>query len=65
MRHTIIIPLSLTYIILGSLNSEAASPYELQQLAAAHFSAGQGISVQAEDGTILVAQQEARPVHPA
>ena len=65
MRHTIIIPLSLTYIILGSLNSEAASPYELQQLAAAHFSAGQGIFVQAEDGTILVAQQEARPIHPA
>lgn len=55
----------LTCIILVSLNSVAAWPYELQHLAAAHFGAGQGIFVQAENGTILVAQQEGRPVHPA
>ena len=38
---------------------------ELQLLAATSFGADQGVFVQAEDGTILVAQQESRPVHPA
>jgi D-alanyl-D-alanine carboxypeptidase/D-alanyl-D-alanine-endopeptidase (penicillin-binding protein 4) len=52
-------------ILLASLNSAAAWSDELQQLAATHFGTDQGVFVQAEDGTILVAQQETRPVHPA
>lgn len=38
---------------------------ELQRLAADLVGADQGVFVQAEDGTILVAQQASRPVHPA
>jgi D-alanyl-D-alanine carboxypeptidase len=52
-------------VLLLSLNPASAWPAELQQLAAAHFGADQGVFVQAEDGTILVAQQENRAVHPA
>src|SRR5688572_28640906 len=52
-------------ILFVSLNTAAAWPNELQQLAAIHFGTDQGVFVQAEDGTILVAQQETRPVHPA
>jgi D-alanyl-D-alanine carboxypeptidase/D-alanyl-D-alanine-endopeptidase (penicillin-binding protein 4) len=51
--------------VLLSFSPAFASPNELQSLAAAHFAANQGIFVQAEDGTVLVAQQENRPVHPA
>jgi D-alanyl-D-alanine carboxypeptidase/D-alanyl-D-alanine-endopeptidase (penicillin-binding protein 4) len=38
---------------------------ELQRLAATSLGADQGVFVQAEDGTILVAQNQSRPVHPA
>jgi D-alanyl-D-alanine carboxypeptidase len=38
---------------------------ELEQLATSIFDSDQGVFVQAEDGTVLVAQQEFRPVHPA
>ena len=44
-------------------NSTAAQVAELQQLAAVHVGADQGVFVQAEDRTILVAQQETRAVH--
>lgn len=52
-------------ILLVSLNVAPARSIELQHLAASYFGTDQGIFVQAEDGTILVAQQETRPVHPA
>ncbi|TMJ38665.1 MAG: hypothetical protein E6G89_11740 [Alphaproteobacteria bacterium] len=47
------------------LRSATAQIRELQLLAATSYGADQGVFVQAEDGTILVAQQESRPVHPA
>ena len=47
------------------LRSGTAQIRELQLLAATSYGADQGVFVQAEDGTILVAQQESRPVHPA
>ena len=37
----------------------------LQALALTHIGAGQGVFVDAEDGTVLVAEAAARPVHPA
>lgn len=52
-------------ILLVSLGPVSAWSSELQQLAATHLGADQGVFVQAEDGTILVAQQEKRAVHPA
>ena len=51
------------FICLG-LGASAQVP-ELQLLAAKSVGADQGVFVQAEDGTILVAQQDSRPVHPA
>lgn len=42
-----------------------AAELPLQQLALTHVGADQGVFVQAEDGTILAAQRETRPVHPA
>lgn len=51
-------------ICLG-LCTASAQVRELQLLAATSLGADQGVFVQAEDGTILVAQQESRPVHPA
>src|SRR5262245_55980993 len=63
--HATVVRLHFACIILLSLNPALASPNELQRLAAAHFAANQGVFVQAEDGTILVAQQESHPVHPA
>ena len=51
--------------LLFSLSPAWAASDELQQLAATHLGADQGVFVQAEDGTILIAQQEKRPVHPA
>jgi D-alanyl-D-alanine carboxypeptidase/D-alanyl-D-alanine-endopeptidase (penicillin-binding protein 4) len=52
------------FIGLG-LNTASAQVQELQSLAASSLGANQGVFVQAEDGTILVAQQDSRPVHPA
>lgn len=52
-------------ILLVSLSPDSTWSSELQQLAATHLGADQGVFVQAEDGTILVAQQEKRAVHPA
>ena len=46
--------------IFVSITSARAA--ELQNLAASSLGIDQGVFVQAEDGTILVAQQEARPV---
>jgi D-alanyl-D-alanine carboxypeptidase/D-alanyl-D-alanine-endopeptidase (penicillin-binding protein 4) len=63
--HARIVRFGAFCILLASLNSAAAWSNELQQLAAIHFGTDQGIFVQAEDGTILVAQQETRSVHPA
>jgi D-alanyl-D-alanine carboxypeptidase/D-alanyl-D-alanine-endopeptidase (penicillin-binding protein 4) len=63
--HTAIV--ALCFICLGLIFHEpaAAQIRELQLLAASSVGADQGVFVQAEDGTILVAQQESRPVHPA
>ncbi|WP_162918547.1 D-alanyl-D-alanine carboxypeptidase [Taklimakanibacter deserti] len=60
-----ILRLNFICILLVSLNIAAARSNELQKLAATHLGSDQGVLVQAEDGTVLVAQQEARPVHPA
>lgn len=64
LRHAVV-RCTLTCLLLVSLGSAPAWPGELQGLATAHFPASQGVFVQAEDGTVLVAQQESRPVHPA
>lgn len=53
------------YCICLGLSTSSAQVQELQLLAATSLGADQGVFVQAEDGTILVAQQESRPVHPA
>jgi D-alanyl-D-alanine carboxypeptidase/D-alanyl-D-alanine-endopeptidase (penicillin-binding protein 4) len=55
------------FICIGLIlpNTATAQVSELQHFAATYFGADQGVFVQAEDGTILVAQQESRPVHPA
>jgi D-alanyl-D-alanine carboxypeptidase/D-alanyl-D-alanine-endopeptidase (penicillin-binding protein 4) len=55
------------FILLGFIfhSSATAQLREIQLLAATSFGADQGVFVQGEDGTILVAQQESRPVHPA
>jgi D-alanyl-D-alanine carboxypeptidase/D-alanyl-D-alanine-endopeptidase (penicillin-binding protein 4) len=63
--YATIVRFSFICILLVSLNSATARATELQHLAATYFGADQGVFVQAEDGTILVAQQEAHPVHPA
>lgn len=63
--HATIVSFCFIGIVLVSLNTSTAQVTELQHLAAAYFGADQGVFVQAEDGKILVAQQEARPVHPA
>ena len=65
LRQTTFISLSFVFITLASLGAASAQVAELQHLAATHFGADQGVFVQAEDGTVLVAQQETRPVHPA
>jgi D-alanyl-D-alanine carboxypeptidase/D-alanyl-D-alanine-endopeptidase (penicillin-binding protein 4) len=61
----VVVRVYFTCILLLSLNPACAAPNELQKLAAAHFPASQGVFVQAEDGTVLAAQQESHPVHPA
>lgn len=63
-RRTIV-SFTFTCILLFSFNAAAAEANDLQKLAAVHLGSGQGVFVQAEDGTVLVAQQETRPVHPA
>ena len=63
--RTTIVSFYFVCILLLSFDPAFAAPNELQKLAAAHFGANQGVFVQAEDGTVLVAQQENRPVHPA
>jgi D-alanyl-D-alanine carboxypeptidase/D-alanyl-D-alanine-endopeptidase (penicillin-binding protein 4) len=55
----------LFVILLVSLNTVLAWSSDLKQLAATHLGADQGVFVQTEDGTILVALQEKRAVHPA
>jgi D-alanyl-D-alanine carboxypeptidase/D-alanyl-D-alanine-endopeptidase (penicillin-binding protein 4) len=46
-------------------DSATAQDPVLQHLAATTIGGDQGVFVQAEDGTILAAQHESRPVHPA
>ena len=65
LRRAIAVGLCVISTVFVPLNSAAAQVAELQQLAAVHVGADQGVFVQAEDGTILVAQQETRAVHPA
>jgi D-alanyl-D-alanine carboxypeptidase/D-alanyl-D-alanine-endopeptidase (penicillin-binding protein 4) len=55
----------VAFCFIGALDNATAQVPELQHLAATTFGTNQGIFVQAEDGTVLVAQQESRPVHPA
>jgi D-alanyl-D-alanine carboxypeptidase/D-alanyl-D-alanine-endopeptidase (penicillin-binding protein 4) len=65
LRQSTIVSFWFACIVFISLNTITALAAELQKLATANLGADQGVFVQAEDGTILVAQQEARPVHPA
>jgi D-alanyl-D-alanine carboxypeptidase/D-alanyl-D-alanine-endopeptidase (penicillin-binding protein 4) len=57
----------LVLLWLACVSIAAATPQfaELQRLAATHLGADQGVFVESENGTVLVAQQEARAVHPA
>src|SRR5262245_22675462 len=48
-----------------ALGSSAIAAPPLQSLAREHVGAGQGVYVEAEDGTVLAAEAETRPVHPA
>lgn len=57
--------LSFTLQLVLSSAVAQAQVATLQRLAAEHLGADQGVFVQARDGTVLVAQREARPVHPA
>jgi D-alanyl-D-alanine carboxypeptidase/D-alanyl-D-alanine-endopeptidase (penicillin-binding protein 4) len=65
LQRALIAGFTLVCIFLKLLDTAAAQVAELQHLASTHVGADQGVFVQAEDGTILVAQQETRPVHPA
>ena len=65
LRQSTIVSFWFACIVFISLNTITASAAELQQLATTYLGVDQGVFVQAEDGTILLAQQEARPVHPA
>jgi D-alanyl-D-alanine carboxypeptidase/D-alanyl-D-alanine-endopeptidase (penicillin-binding protein 4) len=60
-----LIALSLVCLALISPGAATAQVKELQQRAASSLGLNQGVFVQAEDGTTLVAQQETRPIHPA
>jgi D-alanyl-D-alanine carboxypeptidase/D-alanyl-D-alanine-endopeptidase (penicillin-binding protein 4) len=64
LRQSAIVGFCLTCIVLVATTVSVLAA-ELQHLAATHLGADQGVFVEAENGTILVAQQEARPVHPA
>jgi D-alanyl-D-alanine carboxypeptidase/D-alanyl-D-alanine-endopeptidase (penicillin-binding protein 4) len=52
-------------IALALATHAVAAPPPLQHLALTHVGAGQGVYVEAADGTVLVAEAETRPVHPA
>jgi D-alanyl-D-alanine carboxypeptidase len=65
LRPSAIVSFCLTCILCISFNTIMARAGTLQHLAATHLGADQGVFVEAEDGTILVAQLDARPVHPA
>lgn len=60
-----LVRLYFSCIFFFSLTPAYAAPHELQALATAHFPATQGVFVETEKGTVLVAQQENHPVHPA
>jgi D-alanyl-D-alanine carboxypeptidase len=62
--HSINVGMSFLWIV-ASLSTASAQVNALQHLAATHLGSDQGVFVEAEDGTVLVAQQETRPVHPA
>src|SRR6476620_8388063 len=63
--HATIVAFCFIFLGLAFHGTAGAQIRELQLLAATSFGADQGVFVQAEDGTILVAQQESRSVHPA
>jgi D-alanyl-D-alanine carboxypeptidase/D-alanyl-D-alanine-endopeptidase (penicillin-binding protein 4) len=63
--RAMLVRICLTCILLLVLSPAYAAPNELQRLATAHFAANQGVFVETESGTVLVAQQESHPVHPA
>ena len=63
--HATIVELCFICFGIIFLSTATAQVRDLQRLAATSLGADQGVFVQAEDGTILVAQQESRPVHPA
>ena len=63
--HATIVVFCFIYPGLTFLSAATAQVRELQLLAATSLGADQGVFVQGEDGTILVAQQESRAVHPA
>jgi D-alanyl-D-alanine carboxypeptidase/D-alanyl-D-alanine-endopeptidase (penicillin-binding protein 4) len=65
LRASGIAGLFLTCVVLVALSTVTVLAGELQHLAATHLGADQGVFVETENGTILVAQQAARPVHPA
>src|SRR5262245_49338897 len=65
LGHAAITAFCLIWLGLILHGTARAELRELQLLAAAAVGADQGVFVQAENGTVLVAQQESRPVHPA
>jgi D-alanyl-D-alanine carboxypeptidase/D-alanyl-D-alanine-endopeptidase (penicillin-binding protein 4) len=65
MYHKKLVNFCLTCIIFISLDTVTVRAGALQHLAATHLGSDQGVFVEAEDGTILVAQQDSHPVHPA
>jgi D-alanyl-D-alanine carboxypeptidase/D-alanyl-D-alanine-endopeptidase (penicillin-binding protein 4) len=65
LRQSGIVGLCLTSLILVAIGTVTVRAGELQHLAMSHLGADQGVHVETENGTILVAQHQARPVHPA
>lgn len=63
--HATIIEFCFICFGLIFFSTATAQVRDLELLAATSLGANQGVFVQAEDGTVLVAQQESRPVHPA
>jgi len=61
-RHASPLLVAAAALALGAARGHAAP---LDDLARELVGAGQGVFVQAEDGTVLAAQAERRPVHPA
>jgi D-alanyl-D-alanine carboxypeptidase/D-alanyl-D-alanine-endopeptidase (penicillin-binding protein 4) len=64
MRRGVVL---LTAVVLGFVTAGPVPAEEppLQALALTHVGAGQGVFVDAEDGTVLVSVAAERPVHPA